>query len=528
MNLHWIRTSIVASILLMLTLPSWGADTEIISFNISNYQVIGNTLLRSQDVEKLLENFVGEGKTFATVQSALETLQKEYHDRGYKAVAVLLPEQTLESGIVRLQVVEQTISAIEVSGQKYFNRQNILNSLPGLTPGSVPNLDHISASLRVANENPAKTAKLSLQNAATQGELIAQVNVKDQRPWSVNFSVDDTGNDSTGMQRAGILFSHANLFDRDQLLTLQYKTSIEQPDDVRIFGLGYRLPLYRFGDSVDIYAAYTDVDSGSVNTGIVDLNVAGEGTIFGLRYNQNLVRCGNFQHRLSYGFDYRIYKNNVELSGTDIGNEITVHPLQLTYSGDWKATRFASAFYVTAVKNFPAWENGQNADFAEVRQNTDGSYHLFRLGFDAALLLPQKWQGHIRGNGQWTDEPLVPGEYFGLGGASSVRGFGEREVADDRGYGINVELHTPDLASAIHLKNGHFKAFVFYDAGYLERVDPLPGEQTELGIASTGIGLQFSLGRHLSAETIIGYVLDGGGERKPGDTRGHFNINYVF
>lgn len=528
MNLNWMRVIVIVGILLVSTHPTWGAETEEISFDITGYQVSGNTLLKMERIDKLLKPFTEKQKSFATVQEALDTLQKHYYDRGYRTVVVLLPEQTLEQGVVRLQVIEQRIKDIKVTGQHYFSEENILRSLPQLRPESIPNLDRISASLRVAGENPAKITKMSLENAADPGEINALIEVKDQRPWSFTLSVDDTGNESTGELRTGILFRHANLFDRDHLLTLQYKTSIEQPGDVKIFGLGYRLPLYRFGDSLDLYAAYTDVNSGSVNAGIVDLSVAGEGTIFGLRYNQNMGRHGDFQHRLSYGFDYRAYKDDVELSGSDIGNEVTVHPLQLSYSADWKNRQFAGAFYLTAVQNFPAWDNGHDADFNNVRQNADACYRLFRVGFDTVFLLPDRWQGHVRGNGQWTDEPLVPGEYFGLGGASSVRGFGEREIADDRGYGIMVELLTPNLARHIGLSKGQLKALVFYDAGYLERVDPLPGEQTELGIASTGAGLQFTLGAQMSAAAYFGYVLDGDGERKPGDTRGHFNINFVF
>ena len=528
MNLDWMKMIIAASILLAFSHPSWGASTDEFTFSISSYQVSGNTLLEKDAVDQLLTAFTGEQKNFGTVQAALDALQKRFHDLGFKTVAVVLPEQTLEQGVVRLEVIEQKITEIDITGQNHFSEDNIRRSLPGLKINDVPDLDQISASLRVANENPAKTTKLSLQNAAKVGELIAQLAVKDERPWAFSLSIDDTGNESTGDLRTGILFRHANLFDRDHLLTLQYKTSIEQPGDVKIFGLGYRLPLYRFGDSLDLYAAYTDVDSGSVNAGIVDLNVAGEGAIFGLRYNQNLVRHGEFQHRLSYGFDYRAYKDDVELSGSDIGNKVTVHPFQLGYSADWKNRQFAGAFYLTVVQNFPGWDNGRDADFNNVRQNADACYRLFRLGFDTAFLLPGRWQGHVRGNGQWTNEPLVPGEYFGLGGASSVRGFGEREIADDRGYGIMVELLTPNLARHVGLSKGQLKALVFYDAGYLERVDPLPGEQTELGIASTGVGLQFALGTQMSAAAYFGYVLDGGGERKPGDARGHFNINYTF
>jgi len=40
-------------------------------------------------------------------------------------------------------------------------------------------------------------------------------------------------------------------------------------------------------------------------------------------------------------------------------------------------------------------------------------------------------------DGQYSDEPLIIGEQFGLGGVTSVRGFEERAVTGDRGFRIN-------------------------------------------------------------------------------------------
>ena len=43
-------------------------------------------------------------------------------------------------------------------------------------------------------------------------------------------------------------------------------------------------------------------------------------------------------------------------------------------------------------------------------------------------------------DGQWSDEPLIPGEQFGIGGARSVRGYEEREASGDSGFFVSAEL----------------------------------------------------------------------------------------
>ena len=496
-------------------------------FSIEGYRVVGNTLLLADEIEVLLAPFTGAQKDFGTVQEALDALQQAYRTRGFRAVAVLLPEQQLEGGTVRLEVVEPRVKAVAVSGNQYFSVANVRRSLPGLQEGEVPNVDAISRSLQVANQNPSRQVTMALQSGAAADELNVRLKVADSRPWHVGLTLDDTGTESTGDLRAGLLFSHANLFDRDHLLTLQYKTSLEEPENVGIYALGYRLPFYALGDSLDFFAAYSDVDSGTVSAGIVDLDVSGKGTVLGLRYNQNFARHGALRQRLSYGLDWRNFENNVDLYGIPLDNEVTVHPVSLTYGASWQGA-FAAAANIAWLQNFAAGADGGNEDFARVRQGAKANYNLLQVDLDLLVPLPGQWQLRGRWNGQYTDDPLVPGEYFGLGGADSVRGFEEREVADDRGYFAGAELYTPDLAPLLRLPGSRLTLLGFYDSGHLDRVDALPGETNRTSIASAGGGLRFQAGSSLSARGDYGYVLDGGGNSPEGSGRFHFSVTYVF
>jgi len=497
-------------------------------FAIADYRVEGNTLLPAAEVQAVLAPFTGAGKDFGTVQEALEALQQAYHRRGFKTVAILIPEQELAGGTVRLTIIEPKVKSVAIEGNSFFNADNIRHSLPGLQEGTTPDLDAISASLRVANGNPAKKGTLTLRGGATPEELAATLKMVDEKPWQIGVSLDDTGNDATGDLRLGFFFSHANLFNRDHLLTLQYKTSTEHPEDVGIYAIGYRLPLYSLGDSLDLYAAYADIDSGTVSTGVVDLNVAGKGTILGARYNQNLAHRGEYEHFISYGIDYRAYENDVEIFNIPIGSDVTVHPVSLTYSGLWKGRSSMAGFHLGLARNIAGGSNGKSEDFRLVRQDASAHYTLFRFGGDFSWLLPADWQAGARLNGQYTNDSLVPGEFFGLGGAGSVRGFDERELADDRGYFTSVELRTPDLAPLLTIPKGQLRLLAFYDTGSVDRVDPLPGEINRQTIASIGGGLRFNLGRQFAAETFYGHVVDGGGASDTGDGRWHFSLRYAY
>lgn len=521
-------SAMLVMLLLLATTRSFAEDAPAVpTFGISGFDVAGNTLLSPERVLELLSPFTGPQRDFGTVQEALEALQDEYRRLGYTTVHVLLPEQELERGEVKLQVVEGKLEAVRVEGNTYFDTENIRRSVPGLRQGEVPNIDAVSASMNIANENPAKKMTLQLQSGAREDDLIAAVRVADERPWKVGLSLDNTGSPQTGDLRLGALFQHNNLFNRDHILTLQYTVSTEKPGKVKIYSAGYRIPLYGLGDSIDVFGGYSDVDSGTIVSGGADLKVSGKGIISGIRYNQNLRRMGSWKHRLVYGFDYRIYDNEVDLYGTPLGNKVAVHPISITYMGDSSnGEGFDWGGYVSGIHNIAG--HTESEDFESVRSGAPADYSILRYGFNVGILLPWDWQERLLFNGQYTDNPLVPAEQFGLGGAGSVRGFPEREITSDWGHFASQELYTPDLCRLASITSSQCRLVGFFDIGHVVRVRPAAGDPGDSLIAGGGIGLRLAIRKEFTLSVDYAIVALSAGSREQGDDRLHFRAALLF
>lgn len=523
--------SAMLAMLLLLSAASFSSGEEppaVPHFGINGFHVAGNTLLPPERVLELLHPFTGPERDFGTVQEALEALQDEYRRLGYTTVHVLLPEQELERGEVKLQVVEGKLEAVRVEGNKYFDTENIRRSVPGLKEGAVPNIDAVSASMNVANENPSKKMTLQLQSGAKEDELIAGVRVTDDRPWKVGLSFDNTGSPSTGDFRLGTLFQHGNLFNRDHILTLQYTVSTDKPSKVKIYSAGYRIPLYSLGDSIDVFGGYSDVDSGTIVSSEMDLKVAGKGIISGIRYNQNLRRMGSWKHRLIYGFDYRIYDNDVDISGIPRDTKIAVHPISITYMGDSSTGEgFDWGGYITGIHNIPG--HTESEDFQASRgSGAPADYSILRYGFNIGALLPWDWQERLLFNGQYTDNPLVSAEQFGLGGAGSVRGFPEREITSDWGHFASQELYTPDLCRLASVTSSQCRLVGFFDIGHVVRVRPGPGDPGDSLIAGGGFGLRLAIRKEFTLSVDYAFVALSAGSREQGDDRLHFRAALLF
>jgi hemolysin activation/secretion protein len=512
---HRFARLLAGSILATAVASAWAQEAvpEAIRFEISRFEVTGNTLLSNDKAQQAVAPFTGKDRDFGSVQQALEALENAYRDLGYSVVSVELPEQELDRGVVQLKVVETKIGHVNVKNNKYFDEANVRRALPGLQPGQTPNLRDVSASLKLSNENPAKRVALKLAGGEKDDEVDANLEVTDDTPWKVMANADNTGTSSTGKTHLGFVLQHANLFGRDHVASLQYSTTAEKPGAIKVYGLGYHIPLYALGDSLDFFASYSNVDSGTVTAGIFDLAISGKGAVYGGRYTHNLRKQGDYEHKLVYGVDYKAFKNSILVLGTNLGNNVTVHPLSVTYQGSLGSATGELGGSVSLVRNVPGGSGGKQADFNLARAGAKDDYTLLRLGGSYSRVLADDWQVRAIVNAQYTSDALIPGEQYGGGGASSVRGFGEREISNDSGIGGNLELYTPNLCGK---GLWQCRALAFYDTAYVKRNHALPGELTSTSIASTGVGLRLMASNYVNLQLDYGHVARAGATQREG------------
>ena len=497
-------------------------------FEIKRYQIEGNSLLPRQKLDAVLAPFTGKDKDFGDVQRALETLQGAYQREGYGSVEIRLPEQELERGEVRFVVIEAKIGKVTVEGNEHFSTANIRRSVPALREGVTPNSQDIAQSIRLSNENPAKQATVLLKGTEQEGQIDATIRVADVPPTRYSISLDNTGTESTGHLRTGFAYQHANLFDRDHVLTLQAITSPTNAHNVGVFGVGYRIPLYAYGDSIDLIVGYSDVDSGTVQ-GV--FNVTGKGSVAAMRYNQGLAKWGDVEHKLTYGLDYRSYQNNVNPVGgvVNLVPDIVVHPFSMTYVASLRQEQRELSVFASFVQNIPAMNDGTDDIFKQARfpAGTAG-YRLFRFGGNYSRSFLGDWQARIRLDAQYTDDALVTGEQFAIGGADNVRGFNERFISSDKGYRTNWEIYSPDWAKQVGLDNGRVRFLTFYDTGVVYRNYVQPGELYAASLDSVGFGLRFSYKSNFTLRLDAAHILHDGTQGPQSLERdGRRNINKV-
>ncbi|MDP1982314.1 MAG: POTRA domain-containing protein [Sulfuritalea sp.] len=372
------------------------ATAQDATFDIVRFQVEGNSILAADKVQALVAPFVGQQKRYGDVQKALEALEGEFRRLGYGTVQVYVPEQELTTGVVRLQVSEGVVGKVTITGNKYFDDANVRASLRNLKEGTAPNMRQLSENIQLSNENPAKQVEVTLGVSEEEGKVNAKVEVKEENPQRIYLTLDNTGTKASGKHRIGIAYQNANLGNSDQVLTLAYTTALDPPGGMKILGnrmpwqdgdgvkvdifsIGYRLPLYSLGDSIDIIYGNSSTDTPSTSPTLgAGGGINGKGEVFGLRYNHIFPRAGEYTSRLVLGFDYKYMNSRCAINGNPVAfgtagcTPHTFRPVSATYSGQWQKPGEAIEFNVGVVHHlFPMGSEFTFAPAAPAAGGTD-------------------------------------------------------------------------------------------------------------------------------------------------------------
>jgi hemolysin activation/secretion protein len=372
---------------------------------------------------------------------------------------------------------------------------------------------------------------VTLMAGARPGDIDAEVNVMDAKPLQYLVGYNNTGTSATGMQRLSVGVQHANLFGRDHVGTLQYQTSPEHPERVHIYSLGYRVPLYAHAVSIDAFYAHSTVSNGTTATTAGPLTFTGRGTVAGLRLNRNLDRIGEYDHHVSLGIDTRRYDDECSvgvfgaLACGPAAVDVATVPLCVAYVGQKQGP--ALSYGVSGALSVNAGGSAR-ATFDAARPGARRHYAIARVVGFAEKGLGAGLTVNGRLELQYTPHALISGEKSGLGGAASVRGYTERELAGDVGMLVRIEA----AAAALQLAQGYrLHPYLFLDHGRVLNHRDMPcrdANETSCALTGVGLGARLALGRGVNASVDVGRAQSRGLGTAPGDVRGHFALNLVL
>lgn len=527
---------------LSTAIPAQAEEEAATTFDIQGFIVEGNSLLPDRPldddpdsplkgmptVQTELEGFIGANKTVDDIEKARASLEETYHKQGYPTVLVNIPEQTLENGMVRLEVVESTIRRVRVTGNEYYTMENILTDMPTLRQGEVLNLPHLQEELMMVNRNADMRVEPTLTPGKDFGTVDVELKVKDNRPLHGSLELNNrNSNDTTDLRLNGVL-RYENLWQKEHSVSAQFQTSPQDTDEVQVLSASYVLPTPWHDDHrLAFYSVWSDS-----NTAFGEgFQMIGSGFIFGARYVMPLQPLGDFSHNISTGVDYKDFDETTSFFDDDLKTPITYLPFSVSYSGQYAGETHATQFNIGINMAFRGMVTDQR-EFEVKRYHARADYIYLIAGVEHEHKLPWDMGLFVKVDGQMADQPLISNEQFSTGGMESVRGYKESSSAGDDAIHSTVELRGPDLGAMVPtLASVPFKGepFVFYDIASITIIDPLSGQDANTNIQGAGVGLRGSVSDFIDYETDLAWALrDQGDDVEAGDTMMYFKVKSRF
>jgi hemolysin activation/secretion protein len=401
--------------------------------------------------------------------------------------------------VIRLQVLKFKVGTVTVVGNQSFSEANVRATVPGLVSGESPNLREVARSLAISNDNPTKRASLSLKEGAAVDTVDVAVNVQDGKPWVGSLGINNSGTADTGRTRVVASLAHFNLLGNDEMLAATFVTSPER-SGVHQFGVQFRKPFYGVGGVLNAYASSSNTNSGALGAG---QDITGSGRVMGASWVQHFLPDGPYKHNLAISLDDKLFRG-IELSGFNVplAPDVRSRPVSLNYSARYDASDYLFSFNVEGAHNLGSGSSNTNAAYAANRQGATKNWGVFRFNADLYVPLGGSYDFSARLRSQQSSKALIPGEQFGVGGASIVRGLDERALTGDSGLALSFEGVSPELVKGL-------RASVFFDMAQVTRNSPPVGTTSSESVSTVGLGVRYVFGTSVSAQLDYGRVVDG-------------------
>jgi hemolysin activation/secretion protein len=468
------------------------------TIEVRGYRVSGSTVFDQERFDDLLADLTGPEIRFAQLLEARTRITDLYVENRYITSGAFLPPQTIENGIVEIQVIEGSLEEIVITGTDRLRPHYIRSRIERATEAPL-NVDDLLEALQMLQLDPLiDNLSAELSAGLRPGSNLLEVEIGEADSFSTSLRFDNGRSPTVGVLRGRIGLNEANLFGLGDMVDLSYSAT-EGSDE---YALSYTLPLNSSNATLSASARLTS--SQIIEEPFDRIDIEADSRDFELTFRQPIIRSP--REELAMGLTFSRRESDTSLlgvgfplsNGANDDGETRISALR--FFQEWTKREARSVFAARSQFNWgiPIFEstlNNQKPDSRFFSWRTQAQYLQLLGASDISLLL--------RGDLQLSTTSMVALEQFGVGGNRSVRGYSQDLLLADNGVFGSAELRFPLIAS----RDGSTQLEIhpFFDFGTVwntDSDDPSPD-----ALASIGVGFSFDLNDVLSAKLDWGIPL---------------------
>lgn len=459
-------------------------------FAISRVVIDGAERFPDLDFGAITAGFEERDVTLAELNALASRITALLAQAGYALSFAIVPEQTVEQGMVRLRIVEGAIDAIEVEfeeGSLPVGRERIerairqrLDRLIG--DGAVRTADLERAVLGVNDLSGISISVVITPSVSVEGAATLQVVVRTDR-YDTLVGVDNRLRSEYGREQIYSAFAANSLLFAGDSLQLSARTALDF-DAFSYFSAAYETSIGRGHARVRTHFSTADTEAQSGTLGLLEFE--GEERTWGTAVRYPLIRSRARSLWASLAFDG--IDTESRLFDTPVVDEhIRTVSASLTYdwaSGDGALSLF-SATFVQGVSVLGA-SSATNPLRSRSAGKPDATFATFRFYRDQPL--PAGFRFRYNGEAQWTISSggLLAANECTFGGPAIGRAYDAGVLS-----GEECLLASGELARPLPAGNHFIEPFAFFDWGRAYQRGRLePGQPRVTDARSYGFGLR--------------------------------------
>ncbi len=467
------------------------------TISVRGFDVVGSTVFSRSEFNRLLAPYIKTKISFADLFEVRSKITQLYVDRGYITSGALIPAQTLQGGIVKIQVIEGSVEAINVTGTRRLNPDYVRSRI-AIGAARPLNRERLLEALQLLQLNPLiKNLKAELSAGTRPGTSVLDVDVTEAKTFNPQIGLDNDREPSVGSFRRRLELNEANLLGLGDGLSIGYSNT----DGSNNLDASYTLPINAHNGTISFNY---DIDFAHVvEPPFNRLNINSTSRYYELTLRQPILQ--NPQREFVLGLTATREESDITLLGI---------PYPLSPGSDSQGhTR------ISALRFFQEFTQRNSSQVIAARSQLtfgigvlgatinnsppDSRFFSWRGQAQYVRLLAADTLFLIRGDLQLSDRALVPLEQIGTGGQDTVRGYRQDIFLTDNAAVVSGEVRVPVLR--LPQLSGLVQLATFIDYGTAwnsGRAAPNPNT-----IVSTGVGLRFQLSDRLSARLDYGIPL---------------------
>ena len=488
-----------------------------------------------EEVQALLEQIKSErpeGFTIGHLQETAEEVRSYYRKRGLILAQVIVPVQTVQEGIVDLQVFVGRLGRVLAEGDVMYSSEVLAGVFEDLIGKPISKAEVEAALLRLT-DYPGLTVFGVFQPGQLIGTADIVLKVQEEKRFDVALRVDDHGTQETGRNRFRTVIDWNNITGGADRLTFSIQQSYNPKNNVfmaldyeRFLSNGYK---FRFTGNKNKFDVGGEFAANQVHAESEQQGITLEKSFIRSRV-KNFNAFAGYTRKKSTTTTANQPTNIDRLSVFTVGADYdSVDSFTLSDEGGG-GINFAILELSHGFNNFLG-SMGAHTDavprlaFGQAPSRQSGVDQRFASGQFTKLFATytrlQTMQKNInllfRSELQWSDDILVPLEQYSMGGPDNVRAFPVAQVLWDRAAFLSWEflINAPGIADKPAFGNrtwGEILQFtLFYDVAVGRVNEPVLGTDKKDfdNNKCAGVGLRFNMPGVIESKVFWAWEIGG-------------------